>query len=181
MRSVGNKGKISWVTLYGCVAALMFGVGCNEKAPVDTRAEEQTIRDLDVQWSKTAATRDVDATVGYYSDDATVSPPNEALATTKAAIRAGWAELLTPGNDISWQPSKVEVASSGDMAYSMGSYTMTMKDAEGNPVTDHGKYTEIWKKQGDGKWKTVADMWNSDLPVAAAAAPVSSAAPAKAK
>jgi ketosteroid isomerase-like protein len=85
---------------------------------------------------------------------------------------------LTPGNDISWQPSKVDVSSSGDMGYSMGSYTLTMKDAQGNPVTDHGKYTEVWKKQADGKWKTVADMWNSDLPVAAVA---SSAAPAKAK
>ena len=178
MSSVGNKEKISRVALCGCVAALMFSVGCNEKTPVDTRAEEQTVRDLDVQWAKTAATRDVDATVAYYSDDATVSPPNEALATTKAAIRAGWAELLTPGNDISWQPSKVEVASSGDMAYSMGSYTLTMKDAQGNPVTDHGKYTEIWKKQADGKWKTVADMWNSDLPVVA---PASAVTPAKAK
>jgi ketosteroid isomerase-like protein len=178
MRSVGNKRKISAVALYGCVAAVMFGVGCNEKAPVDKIAEGETIRNLDVEWSKTAATRDVDATVAYYSDDATVSPPNEALATTKAAIRAGWAELLTPGNDISWQPSKVDVASSGDMAYSMGSYTLTMKDAEGKPVTDHGKYTEVWKKQADGKWKTVADMWNSDLPVVA---PASSAAPAKGK
>jgi ketosteroid isomerase-like protein len=50
---------------------------------------------------------------------------------------------------------------------------MTMKDAQGKPVTDRGKYTEVWKKQADGKWKAVADIWNSDLPVSAPApAPV---------
>ena len=31
---------------------------------------------------------------------------------------------------------------------------------------DRGKYLEVWKKQADGKWKVVADMFNSDLPLA---------------
>jgi ketosteroid isomerase-like protein len=31
-------------------------------------------------------------------------------------------------------------------------------------VTDQGKLVEVWKKQADGKWKTVADIFNSDLP-----------------
>jgi ketosteroid isomerase-like protein len=42
-----------------------------------------------------------------------------------------------------------------------------MKDAQGKPVTDHGKLVEVWKKQADGKWKTVADTFNSDLPSSA--------------
>ena len=147
--------------------ALMMLVGCNQ-TPADTRAADtQAIKDLDTQWSKTAASHDVDGAVAYYSDDASVLPPNAPLATTKEAIRAGWAEMLVPGSDISWQATKVEVAASGDLAYSVGFYTMTMKDTQGNPVTDHGKYTEVWKKQADGKWKTAADIWNSDLPVTA--------------
>ena len=50
MSSVGNKGKISRVVLYGCVAALMFGVGCNEKTPADKVAEGEAIRDLDGEY-----------------------------------------------------------------------------------------------------------------------------------
>ena len=41
-------------------------------------------------------------------------------------------------------------------------------DASGKPMKDHGKYVEIFKKQADGTWKVVADIWNSDLPVAPA-------------
>jgi ketosteroid isomerase-like protein len=44
-----------------------------------------------------------------------------------------------------------------------------MKDAHGQPVNDHGKLVEIWKKQADGKWKVAVDIFNSDLPVAAPA------------
>jgi ketosteroid isomerase-like protein len=40
-----------------------------------------------------------------------------------------------------------------------------VNDAQGKPVTDNGKFVEVWKKQSDGKWKCVADTYNSDLPV----------------
>jgi ketosteroid isomerase-like protein len=61
----------------------------------------------------------------------------------------------------------VEVARAGDMAYVLGTYQLTMTDPQGNPVNDHGKFVEVWKKQADGKWKAVADTFNSDLPPSA--------------
>jgi hypothetical protein len=48
---------------------------------------------------------------------------------------------------------------------------MTSKDARGKTVSDTGKSVEVWKKQADGKWKTVADIFNSDMPVVQAPAP----------
>jgi ketosteroid isomerase-like protein len=78
-------------------------------------------------------------------------------------------ELLgLPGLSIHWQPTKVEAARFGDMAYSYGAYELTSNNARGKPVTDHGKYVEIWKKQSDGSWKCIVDTWNSDLPAAPA-------------
>lgn len=170
--------EMSVPALCACLALMMLTAGCNQTPPDTRAADVQTVKDLDAQWSKTAVAHDLDGTVAYYSDDASVLPPNAPLATTKEAIRAGWAEILVPGSEISWQPNKVEVASSGDLAYVVGSYSMTMKDAQGKPVVDHGKYTEVWKKQADGKWKAVADVWNSDLPMAA---PSPAPAPAKKK
>ena len=55
------------------------------------------------------------------------------------------------------------------MAYVLGTYQLTMKDPQGNPVNDHGKFVEVWRKQADGKWKAVADTFNSDLPPSAPA------------
>jgi ketosteroid isomerase-like protein len=44
---------------------------------------------------------------------------------------------------------------------------MSFKDASGKIVNDHGKYGVIWKKQSDGSWKVLSDIFNSDLPAAA--------------
>lgn len=126
---------------------------------------EQALRDLDAQWSKDAGAKDVDKTISYYAEAALVLPPNASSATTKEAIRSAWNEMLTtPGAAISWKASKVEVANSGDLAYVSGTYEETATDASGQPVKDHGKYVEVFKKQADGTWKVVADIWNSDLP-----------------
>jgi ketosteroid isomerase-like protein len=163
--------SISKFAICGCLAAaVLLTWACGPATPPDTRAaDESTIKDQDVQWSKAAAAKDVDGTVSYYSDDASLLPPNAPLATGAHAIRAIWASLLGPDGSLSWQANKVEVARSGDLAYVLGVYQMTQKNAQQKTAADHGKFVEVWKKQADGKWKAVADMFNSDLPIAAAA------------
>jgi ketosteroid isomerase-like protein len=131
---------------------------------------EQLLRDLDARWAKAAATKDVEQTIAFYSDDAIVFPPNAASAATKDAIRSEWTQMFaSPGFVITWQPTRVQVGKSGQMAWVSGTYELTMNDASGKPINDRGKYLEVWEKQTDGNWKCAADMWNSDL---AASAPV---------
>ncbi len=167
MTSLYRRARKSKLMLLGCAALMLFASACGEKAPPDTRGTDaNAIRDLDTQWSKTAGANDVDGATSYYTDDATLMPPNAPAATGKQAIRAVWAGILIPGNAVSWQADKVEVGRSSDLAYSDGEYQATMKDAQGKTVMDRGKYLEVWKKQADGKWKVVADMFNSDLPLA---------------
>src|ERR1700733_373159 len=154
------------LVVWGCLALILFAAGCGEQKPPDTRAaDEKAIRDADAQWSKAAAARDVDGTVAYYSDDASLLAPNAPIASDKQSIHAAWAGLLTPDTSLSWQASKVEVARSGDLAYLIGTYQLITKDAHGKPISDNGKFVEVWKKQPDNKWKVVADIFNSDLPL----------------
>jgi ketosteroid isomerase-like protein len=130
----------------------------------NVRSLERLLRDLDAEWSKAAAARDVERTIAYYSDDAIVLPPNATSATTKEAIRNAWKDLLaSPGLVITWKTTRVELGKSGDIAWVSGAYELTMNDTSGKPINDRGKYLEVWEKQPDGKWKCVADMWNSDL------------------
>ena len=155
------KTKLLFVC--GCVFLLSFTFG-SPAAAADTKIE-QDLRDLDAKWSAAAGAKDIDKTVSYYSEDAVVMPPNAPSAKTRETIRSAWKEMLTtPGAAIRWKATKVEVAKSGDLAYVSGTYEETMTDATGKPVNDHGKYVEIFKKQADGTWKVVADIWNSDLP-----------------
>jgi ketosteroid isomerase-like protein len=152
-----------------CIALVMFAVGCGKEEPKDTRVtDEAAIKNADTQWAKAAASKDVDATVAYYSDDASLLPPNAPMASDKASIRAAWAGLLGPDTSLSWQATKVEAARSGDLGYVMGTYEMESKDASGKAESDRGKFVEVWRKQADGNWKAAVDIFNSDLPVAAA-------------
>jgi ketosteroid isomerase-like protein len=135
-------------------------------------AGEQALREADTQWSKAAGSKDVDKTVSFYADGAYVLPPNAPIATTRQAIRNAWKDLLSSlGLVISWKPTKVEVAKSGEIGFVTGTYDVTMNDASGKPTNDHGKYLEVWKKNTDGSWKCWVDTWNSDLPLLTDAVP----------
>lgn len=150
--------------LLACAAVTLFASGCGQEAPADTRsADENTVRELDIKWSAAAAAKDLEQTVSYYSDDASLLPPNSAIVIGKAGIHSTWGALIGSVDSIAWQPNKIEISKSSDMAYVIGVYQMASKDPQGKSVLDHGKYVEVWKKQSDGNWKTVADIFNTDL------------------
>jgi uncharacterized protein (TIGR02246 family) len=152
------------------LSLLSFALIYTASAADTKSAIEQALRDLDAQWSAAAGAKDLEKTISFYSPDALVLPTNAPAAATKDAIRNTWKELLaSPGFAISWKTTKIEVAKSGDIAYATGTYELTMNDAGGTPINDHGKYVEVWKKQADGKWKVAVDIWNSDLPLSTAA------------
>jgi uncharacterized protein (TIGR02246 family) len=150
----------------GCFTLLLMTPACTKTTLPDTRAaDEAAIRELDAQWPKAALANDLEATVSYYTDDAYLLPPNEPMAIGKKVICESWGRLLGPGVATSWTVTKVDVAQAGDIAYLIGVYKLRMNGPDGKPVEDRGKIMEIWKKQADGKWKAVADTYNSDLPL----------------
>lgn len=153
--------------MFGCLALFVIS-GCDKPMPDTRAADESAVKDSDVQWSKKAAVNDLEGVVSFYTDDASLLPPNAPIAIGKPAIKAVWATMLSPDVVVSWEVNKVEAARSGDLAYITGVYQITPKDPNTKPPgTDRGKMVEVWKKQADGTWKTVADIFNSDLPVPA--------------
>lgn len=172
------------IALVSFISVLCFSA-CQTQptTAVDTRAADETVvRNLDLEWSKAAGGKDVAKTVSFYADDANVMPPNSAVLTGQAPIRALWKGMLeAPGFSGGWKPTKVEVARSGDLAYVTGTYEFNETDANGKPMTDKGKYVEVWKKQADGSWKCVVDIFNTDLPPAAPATQTKTASAEKSK
>ncbi len=124
----------------------------------------QGIRDADMAWSKAASAGDLSAIVSFYADDATLLSPNAPVVKGKDAIRKEWDGIMKGfGKTLHWQPTKAEAAKSGEMGYTIGTYEGTFTPPNGKPVKDKGKYLEVWKKQADGKWKCIADMYSSDM------------------
>jgi ketosteroid isomerase-like protein len=127
----------------------------------DAFADEQAIRALDTAWSH-AETKDLDKTVSFYADDASILPPNMPIATGKNAIRAVWSQFMSmPGFSITFAPSKVVIAKSETWAYEIGTFETTVDDAQGMPTSSVGKFVVNWQKR-DGQWKVVTGIFNDD-------------------
>ena len=162
-------GRLAWTLAVGMVVS-MIGTQALHAQPDTRAADEQAIRETDIAWSKVGAAKDLERMLTFFADEASELPPNAPMATGKEALRKAWsAYFATPGFAISWQPTKVEASRGSDLGYSMVTYELTTHDPTGKLITDRGKYVTMWKKQVDGTWKVVADIFNSDLPAPPAA------------
>jgi ketosteroid isomerase-like protein len=131
-------------------------------AQAKNASDEQVIRDIDTSWSKAAGAKDLDKVLAVYADDASLLPPNAPIATGTAAIRSVWSQLMaSPGYSLSFAPNKVVISKSGDVAYEIGTFQLTLDDALGKPETSVGKFVVVWEKRG-GQWRAVADIFNDD-------------------
>src|SRR5262245_45053241 len=102
---------------------------------------EAAVRQADQDWLRVFAAKDLEKSVGLMPDDASMLSPNSLIATGHEAIKKVFAGFFQiPDLKISWTPAKVEVARSGELAYTTGAYQMTFKDATGKTVEDRGKY-----------------------------------------
>ena len=142
-------------------------------SPVNVNEELQKLLALDREWSQTTASmsKSLDMFMSYYAADASVYPPGKTIANGTAAIRAALLPMTgLPGFALQWSPTKANMSASGDLGYTAGSYALTMNDANGRPAIERGKYVEVWKKQSDGTWKVIEDIFNADTPPASASA-----------
>jgi ketosteroid isomerase-like protein len=165
---------------HSLLAALMPFVilGCRSSVPTGlTDADKAAIRkrtDAVVSIAN-ASTKDWDAYVrSDYTEDAVVLPPNSRAVQGWDAIKS---YILTEGTVSDFKVEMLEIEGRGDLAYVRGTYSMTATPAGASgPTKDTGKYIEIWRKQADGSWKVIRDIFNSDLPTQGAAgrAPVKS-------
>ena len=139
-------------------AAFIALSGC-EREKVDTKAEGEKLMLASREWSKAAEARDVEKTLTYWSEDATVLSAGQPELIGKQAIR-GMVEdaFKDPNFSISWEPTSVEISESGDMGYLIESSKITMKDSTGTEMVQNFKTVTIWKKQEDGSWKNVVDV-----------------------
>ena len=137
-------------------------IACN-KPKVDTQKEGEILMQLDREWSRVAATDSIDKIMSYWADDAIFYSADRPTLNGKAAIRAMVDGMYkVPGFKISWEPIKVDVSESGDMAYILEKNAFTMNDSTGKAVTTYGRAVTVWKKDKDGNWKNIVEVGVDD-------------------
>jgi ketosteroid isomerase-like protein len=99
------------------------------------------------------------------------------------AIRANAAEMASdPALSLNFKSDRIGVAKSGDLAYTQGTYTITLTDPLTKQIIhDHGSYVTTYRKQPDGAWKAIADIASSAVPMIPPAPPPTTHAKAAGK
>jgi uncharacterized protein (TIGR02246 family) len=127
-------------------------------------ADVAGIRSVDSVFTAAANAGDADGVVSAYTDDAALMAPNLPPQKGHDAIKAFWGGLLA-AYTVKFEVGSDTIEGRGDLAYDLGHYRFTaVPKAKGAPGTaDEGKFIELLKKQPDGSWKYVVDMYSSNL------------------
>jgi ketosteroid isomerase-like protein len=150
--------------------------GCQQATQPDSRTVQNAqldISDVNSQFLKAFNSKDPVAFGAVFSDDAVLMPPNYASVKTQLAIQE-YARQMQASSPVNGMLLNVaETVVTGDYAFCSGYYTLL--GADGSSI-DHGKFLEVLKNEGRD-WKIFRDIYNSDMPAAAPAAPAAATPP----
>lgn len=145
------------------MAAVLPGTSAHGANADPAREQEAaSIRALDAAWSRALQAKDLDTVMTNYAEDAAFLAPGQPIVRGKANIRAWFAtRIAQPDYSATFEPTVVVVAASRDMAYELGVFHASGRDAHGALVSRVGKHLVTWMKQ-DGRWKVTAESISTD-------------------
>jgi ketosteroid isomerase-like protein len=127
------------------------------QTPPDPGAMKQEVMTAEKAFSEMAARDGVPAAFAHFAADDVVMHRGSRLVKGKVEMKEYYAKQTLKDVKLSWEPTFVDVAASGDLAYTYGPYTFSAKDTSGTEITDTGFFHTVWKRQADGEWKFVWD------------------------
>lgn len=147
----------------------VFGAACS--ARVDIEAERQALRAASDEYSNAEAAKDAERLSSFYTEDAIMYPPNEPTMTGKENIHKYASNVMAiPDLVMSSRNIELQVSSAGDLGYTVNILDVKVNDPQGNPISERYRDIHFWKKESDGKWRVMIDIWNLEPPAASPAA-----------
>jgi ketosteroid isomerase-like protein len=133
-------------------------------APAADATASKAIQTADSAQAAALIRGDTAGAVAYYADDAIVMAPNDKLAKGRDAIAKAIGNIFAAGKITAFSTHREDLLVTGDYAIETLSFEMTIQPKAGKPMTDKGKGLTVFKKQPDGSYKAIRDIFNSDLP-----------------
>lgn len=154
--------------LAGCQTEPAEQTGTTEEtAAPDAASVRATIEEIGDRFEQALLAEDAVAVASFYAEDAVVLPPGSPRTEGRANIEAmfaSWFEQTPPTEGFTLTSDDVQLSSSGELAYEVGTYTMRGTTPDGQAYDETGKYLAVWENAG-GEWKMVADQWSGDAPM----------------
>jgi uncharacterized protein (TIGR02246 family) len=130
---------------------------------VATGGVRQAIEERNREFVSAYSRGDTAGIAALYTEDAKVLPPGGETVTGRPGIQQFWQAVRDMGVQ-AVTLNTLDVESSGDLAYEVGSATLKIQPAGGQAATDTIKYVIVWKRQAGGPWQLAVDIWNSNTP-----------------
>ena len=147
---------------------LFVAAACQPGVTALSDEDVAAIQALGPALDEAALAKDLDAVVAMFTDDAVFMPPNATTVQGRANF-APWIESAL--NTLAFTEHVIqltEVQGAGDFASARGVYreAYTLEGVT-EPIRDTGKILFLLRRQADGSWRFIAEIWNSDLPLPA--------------
>ena len=153
------------------VILLCFTFGCQqgeevaEEPVVDVEADVEVLKKIEEDWGIANNSGDIDKLVSFFTDNAVNIPPNEPALIGKEAIR-DWFQQFSDKFTMEQEGTVEDVQVSGDLAFTRGtSTTILTPKAGGESPKINGRWVTIYRKQSDGTWKCICNIWNYESQV----------------
>ena len=151
-------------------------LGCqsvHSPSPSNHAAEVEALRAVELAEEQAWISKDLDKAVSFYADDAVLMNNNSPIVRGKDQIRALIKpEFDNPDEKAGYEILSVDVAQSGEIGYTAGTWFVTSTDPRTRKaITNRGSWITVRKKQADGQWKIVYDIGNSGPSAAPAGKP----------
>lgn len=114
----------------------------------------------DIAFSSLSAEKGRNAAFAEYAaDHATILRPYSMPLTGKDSITSVMARHPDSLRRLTWIPISADVARSGEIGFTYGTYSMQIKDGP----REEGTYCTVWHKDTAKKWKFILDTGNEGL------------------
>jgi ketosteroid isomerase-like protein len=143
------------------LALALLAVGCAPPPP-DMEAELTALRAAANAYHEAASAKDAARVVALYDQDAVMVPPNADLVEGLEGVQGyRFGFISTPGIALRFELVRAEVSQSADMGWTLAIADITIDHPDGPPTFSLVRDFHTWKKQADGSWKVIGDVWNT--------------------
>ncbi len=153
------------VLILGAALGLNSCTGTSRLAsPQNTGDTREGVMQADRDFSKMSAEKGLNtAFIAYAAENGVLLRPQSQPVVGRDNVRMYMSRTSDKDVRLTRSPQFAEIAASGDLAYTYGTYVIETLDMDGKVVTSEGTYTTIWRKDEKGFWKYVVDTGNAGL------------------
>jgi uncharacterized protein (TIGR02246 family) len=127
-------------------------------------SETAAIAKIRDEWAKNLHTKQLEPLVNLYATQAAFLTPTGERIVGQDAIRELCRKTMTiMTSDIALRSAVTD--QSGSLAYDSGEFSETLVSvADGSKSESHGSYLMVFKRQADGQWLIVEQVWRGIVP-----------------